>query len=62
MSKTIEANIPMLDVGQKIVISNIDGNYIASEFEVSQGQFNDYLQLAEYDVEKLSHLYTHYYL
>lgn len=57
MSKTIEANIPMLDVGQKIVISNIDGNYIASEFEVSQGQFNDYLQLAEYDVEKLSHLY-----
>lgn len=57
MSKTIEANIPVLESGQKIVISNIDGNYIASEFEVHQGQFDDYLQLAEYDVEKLSHLY-----
>lgn len=57
MSKTIEANIPILESGQKIVISNIDGNYIASEFEVHQGQFDDYLQLAEYDVEKLSHLY-----
>lgn len=57
MSKTIEANIPVLESGQKIVISNIDGNYIASEFEVHQGQFDDYLQLAKYDVEKLSHLY-----
>ncbi|WP_297993907.1 hypothetical protein [uncultured Clostridium sp.] len=57
MSKTIEANIPILESGQKIVISNIDGNYIASEFELHQGQFDDYLQLAEYDVEKLSHLY-----
>ena len=57
MERTIEASIPILNSGEKIVISNIDGNYVASEFEIKQGQFDDYLKLAEFDVEKLSHLY-----
>lgn len=57
MTKTIDAKIPVIAAGEKILISNIDGNYVASEFEIKNGQFEDYLKLSEFDVSKLSHLY-----
>lgn len=58
-SDTIVANIPKLKEGEVAYLSNIGGNYIVSEFSNSKDNslFKDYLDLSNYDVQKLQHLY-----
>lgn len=53
MSETeyIECRIPKMDIGSKMLLKNVDGNYVVSEIN------NDINLVSEYDTRKLQHLY-----
>lgn len=57
---TIVANIPKLKDGEIAYLSNIEGNYVISQVDEKKNTnsiFENYLDIATYGVEKLSHLY-----
>lgn len=55
--ETITANIPIIEKGESVLLTNVDGNYVISEIEKNKSSFENYIDLSNYDARKIEHLY-----
>lgn len=55
--ETITANIPVIEKGESVLLTNLDGNYVVSEIEKNKSSFENYIDLSNYDARKMEHLY-----